>query len=580
MIEREKFMSNNIYNISIEREALRCNQEGKMSKLSYPDAFGDKNKNKLITIGKIEEQFKIVTPISDYIGKSYIKLEEITDVILYEIHERNELLLASTKPNYEDKNAPLSYITVNFKLNEAGIRKVKSKFNIPNTIEEIYNLIKIGIEGQIQELEKIYGLINVEVDTQGLHISNIELNPYERCGISVKSLMHLILIIFQKMTNSIDLEELNNKLGLKCKDGLDISSTKEEMEKAKTLTDEEILNLTKDNMKVGFDERYRLKHYPALVSEAIVLVKDALSQGIDCNVLNEETSFVELKDSNGHREFVIEGNKTDRDNYIFPIVTDDKMISKNLMHEQGLNVPKAELLYKDTDEEIREEQLSEFYDSKVVIKPRNTNKGVGITVFSEKATKNQILQAVDYAFQFDKHVLIEEYVEGMEYRFLVVDGKCISICHRRPASLVGDGKSTIRELANIKNKEPWHALTFTPVKLDEPVEIYLKMQQYTLDSIPKEGERIFLRTNSNCSTGGESIDMTDVIPEYFKNIAEKAANVFNAKISGVDIIIDDINSKDYSIIEINDNPGYSINEWPYEGKGEKVGIAILKLLGY
>ena len=62
--------------------------------------------------------------------------------------------------------------------------------------------------------------------------------------------------------------------------------------------------------------------------------------------------------------------------------------------------------------------------------------------------------------------------------------------------------------------------------------------------------------------------------------SEKAANVFNAKISGVDIIIDDINSKDYSIIEINDNPGYSINEWPYEGKGEKVGIAILKLLGY
>ena len=38
--------------------------------------------------------------------------------------------------------------------------------------------------------------------------------------------------------------------------------------------------------------------------------------------------------------------------------------------------------------------------------------------------------------------------------------------------------------------------------------------------------------------------------------------------------------KDYAIIEINDNPGYSINEWPYEGPGEKVGLEILKLLGY
>ena len=168
----------------------------------------------------------------------------------------------------------------------------------------------------------------------------------------------------------------------------------------------------------------------------------------------------------------------------------------------------------------------------------------------------------------------------MEYRFLVIDGKCVSICHRRPASVVGDGKSTIQELIAEKNLEPWHALTLTPVKLDEPVIAHLKTQHNTINSVPEAGKRIFLRTNSNCSTGGESIDMTDAIPEYFKHIAEQAASVFNAKISGVDLIINDLTSKDYSIIEINDNPGYSINEWPYEGKGEKVGISILKLLGY
>ena len=68
------------------------------------------------------------------------------------------------------------------------------------------------------------------------------------------------------------------------------------------------------------------------------------------------------------------------------------------------------------------------------------------------------------------------------------------------------------------------------------------------------------------------------MPEYFKKIAEKAGNAFNAKICGVDIIIDDVEKEKYSIIEINDNPGYSINEWPYEGEGEKIGIAILDLL--
>ena len=74
--------------------------------------------------------------------------------------------------------------------------------------------------------------------------------------------------------------------------------------------------------------------------------------------------------------------------------------------------------------------------------------------------------------------------------------------------------------------------------------------------------------------------MTDVMPDKFKKIAERAAKSFDAKICGVDIIIEDFEKDDYAIIEINDNPGYSINEWPYEGRGEKIGLAILKLLGY
>ena len=135
-------------------------------------------------------------------------------------------------------------------------------------------------------------------------------------------------------------------------------------------------------------------------------------------------------------------------------------------------------------------------------------------------------------------------------------------------------------MIDAKNQEPWHALTGSPVKKDEPVVEFLKLQNYTYESIIPEGKRVFLRTNSNCSTGGETLDMTQVMPSKFKRIAEKAAKAFNGKICGVDIIVNDLEKDEYSIIEINDNPGYSINEWPYEGKGEKVGTAILKMLGY
>ena len=116
------------------------------------------------------------------------------------------------------------------------------------------------------------------------------------------------------------------------------------------------------------------------------------------------------------------------------------------------------------------------------------------------------------------------------------------------------------------------------MKIDEPLKMFLAYQNLSLDYIPKEGERIYLRENSNCSTGGESINVTDQIPSKFKKIAEKAAKVFKAKVCGVDIIINDLTKDNYAIIEINDDPGYDINEWPYEGKEVKIGLEILKML--
>ena len=248
------------------------------------------------------------------------------------------------------------------------------------------------------------------------------------------------------------------------------------------------------------------------------------------------------------------------------------------MHEHNICVPHSVLLKKDTYKVEIDYLLRNFYNNPVVIKPRSTNYGIGITVFPQKATKKQILNAIEYAFNFDIDILVEEYIKGMEYRFLVINGKCLSVVNRRCANVLGNGVSNIKELIEEKNKEPWHFLTGTPVKMDEPVTKYLELQGYNYETIIPKNKRIFLRANANCSTGGESIIMTEVIPKKFKKISEKVAKIFNAKICGVDIIIDNLKKDNYAIIEINDNPGYSINEWPYEGKGERIGIAVLKLL--
>lgn len=575
------------YNISIEREALRLNKNAKIANLKYPKVFGDKAKNNFISTRENENILVLKTPVEKNVLDAYSKLEEITNVVYVECYNSKELIWPFSE--YED--ATLSNkitLSIDKKFYEEII---KINTNLPKTLQEAYKILKEEFKSKLSLIEKVFGKCTLKISKNNIEISNLKADFTSRLTITQDEVYFLVTLVFSCLEKSEvkTLSDLSKDLEKKAKlySLKSLASIKNVVSNLKSkisfddgkLSDTEKLEITKNYMQEGYDTRYCIKRYPKLVAACAAIVKDAIELGIDYKVLNENKSVIEF-DYNGHKEYVIEGNKTDRDSYIFPIITDDKFIAKQVMQNAGLCVPSAVLLDKDMDDEDIEALASRFFNTPLVVKPRNTNYGTGITVFPKKVSKKQIMNAIEYAFKFDNNILIEEYAKGMEYRFLVVDGKCLSVAHRRTASVVGDGKSTIEELIDAKNKEPWHALTGSPVKKDEPVVEFLSLQGYTYESIIPEGKRVFLRTNSNCSTGGETLDMTQIMPTKFKRIAEKAANAFNGKICGVDIIVNDLEKDDYAIIEINDNPGYSINEWPYEGKGEKIGTAILKMLGY
>ena len=562
------------YKLNIEREFVRTDSKNELVKNTFPKVFGDKAKNCFITADDENKKFKIRTPFCYNVEDTYEKLEEITNVVIEELYKLNQNIWPLN--TYTSKTDKIKlYTKINFSLN---------KDLIENSTEEAYIKIKNWVESNLEFVSNAIGDFKIKLTRDGIQIFNINVDYSSKCGIKKETLLFLIVVLFGGLEEDLSstvqekidfLKKVSKKYNLKTQNVID--QIKETKLIKKDFKEDEINQIIKKYMDEGHNARYCLQNHKKLVSESVVIIKDAISRGIDYEILNESKSIVLFKNKN-KSEFVIEGNKTNRDSYIFPIITDDKYIAKQIMKENRLNVPNAILLKKNMDSNDIELILKPFYNSKLVVKPRNTNYGTGITVFSKNATKSQILNAVKYAFNFDDNVLIEEYIKGMEYRFLVIDRKCLSVCHRRVASVVGDGKSTIKQLIEEKNKEPWHYLTATPVKMDEPVVEFLKLQGYDYDTVLPENKRVFLRTNSNCSTGGESIDMTETMPEYFKQVAEKAAKSFNAKICGVDIIIEDLKKENYSIIEINDNPGYSINEWPYEGKGQKIGTAILKLL--
>lgn len=93
---------------------------------------------------------------------------------------------------------------------------------------------------------------------------------------------------------------------------------------------------------------------------------------------------------------------------------------------------------------------------------------------------------------------------------------------------------------------------------------------------------VYLRENSNISTGGDSIDFTDELDASYKQIAVQAAKAVNATFCGVDMMIGDIyeeaTDQNYSIIELNFNPAIHIHCYPYRGENRKANEKILDLL--
>ena len=117
------------------------------------------------------------------------------------------------------------------------------------------------------------------------------------------------------------------------------------------------------------------------------------------------------------------------------------------------------------------------------------------------------------------------------------------------------------------------------INLDESAALFLKHRGLDFDYIPKKDEIVYLRENSNISTGGDSIDYTDDIPQKFKDIAVRASKSIGANICGVDMMIDDESSQ-YAIIELNFNPAIHIHSYPFIGSEREIAKEILSLLEF
>ncbi len=327
-----------------------------------------------------------------------------------------------------------------------------------------------------------------------------------------------------------------------------------------------------------------IKGYEGLELSTQLLIQEALRRDIRVEVLDWNDNFIRLTKKD-KVEYVKQATKTSADTYIAPLIMENKEVTKIVLRENGLRVPNGV-----TIESLEDglQKIKNFLGKDLVIKPKSTNFGQGVVILKWEYTMEDVRKAIELAFTYDRAVLLEEFIYGKEYRFYVVGEEVVAVLHRVPANVLGDGKLTISELIEEKNENPLRGKGYvTPLEKIVPGKIeqeYLAYQGKSLDTIPAKGEQVYLRENSNISTGGDSIDFTDDIIDDYKQIAIIAAKSAGAKICGADIIIQDIkatpNENNYGIIEINFNPAIHIHDYPYQGKNRHVEHKILDLLGF
>ncbi|CAM4294839.1 Putative gamma-glutamylcysteine synthetase (for the N_terminal part) and to cyanophycin synthetase (C-terminal part) [Listeria ivanovii subsp. ivanovii PAM 55] len=609
------------------------------SKISLPEESKQDFKNRLYL--KVAKYFMKNRWLLVYLtGASPVYLADFT-------HTKNEEILADGSSSLRDgislRNSNAGYknkeaLYVDYNSFDAYISSISNYIEQGKieSMREFYNPIRLKNAHTDQTVESL-----AEHGVEYLEIRSIDLNPLEANGISKDELnfIHLFLIkgllsedrelcennqqladenennialngLAQPAIKNCDNEEIPlSEAGLleltKMNDFIRvllpddtyftsiIEKQKERLQHPEKTIASQVINHAKTTGYINFhlnQAKVFMEETEALAYKLIgaedmelstqIIWKDAIARGIKVDVLDRAENFLRFQKGD-HVEYIKQASKTSKDNYVSVLMMENKVVTKIILAENGIRVPFGDSF---SDPVLALEAYSLFQGKQIVIKPKSTNYGWGISIFKNNFSLEDYQEALNIAFSYDSSVIIEEFIPGDEYRFLVINDKVEAVLKRVPANVTGDGIHTIRELVNEKNTDPLrgtdHLKPLEKIRTGPEETLMLSMQKLSWDSIPESGETIYLRENSNVSTGGDSIDYTAEMDDYFKEIAIHATQVLDAKICGVDIIVprETINRDKHAIIELNFNPAMHMHYFPYQGEQKKIGDKILDFL--
>ena len=285
---------------------------------------------------------------------------------------------------------------------------------------------------------------------------------------------------------------------------------------------------------------------------AAIIVNEARRRGIGIEVLDAANGYFALV--LGGRRIVCRESLSELTTAIAMSRCDDKAVTHRVLHRAGLRVPEQTRVESMDQAEAFLSRLG-----RVVVKPTKGEQGAGISV--DVRDPETLEQAIRAARRVCDSVILEEFVEGEDLRIVVIDYKVVAAAIRRPAQVVGNGRQTIRELAQAQSQRRRAATGGeSAIPMNAETERCIAQAGFGWDDVLPDGQMLQVRKTANLHTGGTIHDVTAELHPKLAADAVAAARALDIPVTGLDFLVPAVDRPDYVIIEANERPGLANHE--------------------
>src|SRR5690606_21455240 len=317
---------------------------------------------------------------------------------------------------------------------------------------------------------------------------------------------------------------------------------------------EALIDGTDYDLEADIQEMREIRERVRLGPSTVSIVEEAVARDIPWIRLGTN-SLVQL--GYGINQMRFQATITCNTSNIAVDIACDKEDTKKMLENSSVPVARGSIC-------VDEEDLIETIDKigfPIVIKPLGGNHGKGASI--NVKTMEEAKSGLEHAQKYGRRVIVEKFITGHDFRILVINHKMVAAAQRVPAHIIGNGEKTVRELIDIENQDPrrgyGHENVLTEILIDRDSLDLLDKLGYNEDSIPKKGEIVYLKSTANLSTGGTSIDVTDMVHPENIFLAERISRIIGLDICGIDIMAPNLTQPLQEnggvVLEVNAAPG-------------------------